>query len=977
METISLMGNTGLQFIDVSISLSENSPAMKVKQEFAEISFTNEGDMEERSLVFPKLSDSGKYIDPETGENVAEHNMYYISARQAITCFEGRWIPLPYFRRSSYEAAFHEGPTTWARMWLNPAPGFSGKQNTGASREETGHTHNLVLAFDTRCLKDADEFYLAPTDDDKKAGSIFMAAVEPEDSMSLIATDWVQMWLEKEYENRRDEVGLSYMELHFAHIGLYLTLLKTIEQAKGFPPVSLHTSDLTIESDLILDVGNSRSCGLLLETARTGDSASFTDCSRLEIRDLTLPDRIYTEPFEMRTEFVQAEFGMPAAAKLAGRKQGFRWPSLVRIGQEASRRAVLNDSEDYTTGMSSPKRYLWDKEKSQLPWMFNSSRKTHHIPDPALNDFSSLFTEDGRLIRKETDIPGLNPHYSRSSVMTFALVEIILHALCQINSFRFRKHHGQTRIPRKLKRVVLTCPTAMLVTEKKTLRQQAQSAILSLKSYFGDNFLDEDVEVIPCPSDVAKGEGAREWGYDEATCVQLMYLYGEIRHRYRNDTNLYFRTNGRMREDLPIPEQPGVTVASFDIGGGTSDLMVISYQHDPNANTSVLTPYPLFWEGFNLAGDEILKRVIERIVLPAIRARAEASGCKNPADIMIMMFGPDYGGQSALDRARRKQFAVQVAQPVGLSMLQHAAESAPLVNRPFSDFFVRFPAPHRELISYVNQRFEDNGAKGFRLEEMEWTLNTKEINNVISDVLKDIVKSLCGVIYQFDCDYLLLAGRPTVLPVVRDIFLNFLPLPPDRIVLMGRYRMGNWYPFADPGGRIYDPKTCVCVGAAVALMAGTLGRLEGFRLNTGYLRSRITSTANYIGSYNSNTSTLRQVFFQKDEADEAFFQFDGPMFLGMRQMNSEEWLAQPMYKVEYAGLEAARELVSRLPLTIGVRRSQQDKETLVTSEDCAPMSVTDKDGKPVSTNLIRITPQTLVDDNGHWLDTGSFLVSKF
>ena len=52
---------------------------------------------------------------------------------------------------------------------------------------------------------------------------------------------------------------------------------------------------------------------------------------------------------------------------------------------------------------------------------------------------------------------------------------------------------------------------------------------------------------------------------------------------------------------------------------GPTGTIVGRYQRDPRANTAVLIPRPLFWEGFDLAGDAILQRLIERLVLPVIR----------------------------------------------------------------------------------------------------------------------------------------------------------------------------------------------------------------------------------------------------------------------------------------------------------------------------------------------------------------------
>ena len=92
METISLMGDTGLQFVDVSMNLAEDSPAMEEKGVFAEISFTGEGNTEERSLVFPGISDDGGYMDPESGDPIPESRPQPSSRRRWLAAGSARCL---------------------------------------------------------------------------------------------------------------------------------------------------------------------------------------------------------------------------------------------------------------------------------------------------------------------------------------------------------------------------------------------------------------------------------------------------------------------------------------------------------------------------------------------------------------------------------------------------------------------------------------------------------------------------------------------------------------------------------------------------------------------------------------------------------------------------------------------------------------------------------------------------------------------
>ena len=249
-----------------------------------------------------------------------------------------------------------------------------------------------------------------------------------------------------------------------------------------------------------------------------------------------------------------------------------------------------------------------------------------------------------------------------------------------------------------------------------------------------------------------------------------------------NNASLYINTVGKLRQDTVYPDQPAVTIASVDIGGGTTDLMIANYQANPGANISVLTPSPMFWEGFNLAGDDILKRVIERIVLPTIKLHAEKCGCRNSVNVMNFLFGPYLGRTTAKDKLMKKQFAMQIAIPIGTDILQHASEERPTEKRSFDSFFVNYPHPNQQLIDYINKEFENEGCTGFDIEKITWELDNEGTNKVVKDVVEKMIGDLCGIIAQYECDYVLLSGRPSQLPVVRDLFLKKLPVTPDRTV---------------------------------------------------------------------------------------------------------------------------------------------------------------------------------------------------
>lgn len=116
-----------------------------------------------------------------------------------------------------------------------------------------------------------------------------------------------------------------------------------------------------IAVDLILDVGNSHTCGILVEDhpeAHNGLSQSY----ELQLRDLKQLHQIYNEMFESRIEFTHAQFDKPNFLLESGREDAFLWPSIVRVGREGSRMALARLGTEGASGLSSPRRYLWDEE---------------------------------------------------------------------------------------------------------------------------------------------------------------------------------------------------------------------------------------------------------------------------------------------------------------------------------------------------------------------------------------------------------------------------------------------------------------------------------------------------------------------------------------------------------------------------------------------------------------------------------------
>ena len=1003
MKEISIIADTGIQFLEFKVNFTSNSKLLKIKQE---ISFIEEDGTS--LLVIPKYDEVNDcYINMmDPSEKIEEHQIYTIKAEQALSCFEGNWLPIPIFteNHNATKRKYDNGPFGWARVWIAQLP------------SDEKFTHSIILSLDTKYDKEGKHNIDHITKEDKHmslSGSdnqncTFSLAEDITEIDEFIGEPWVENTLLDISKNGAKLAGIkesNFNENPWYHVGLYLALLKVLKAAKVIPDIGVFfpKENKNIEVDLILDIGNSRSCGLLLETSQTeaNHSFSFSNASILKLRNMQQPSITYDDAFEMRCEFVRVDFGK---INIPEWKNCFEWPSIVRVGIEASNRSISAGRTGVLSGMSSPKRYLWDNDKRKTPWYYNPGNI--HVKAEMLgtgNSFLSSIPIDSN--GKISDIPHMKSQYSRKSLMTFALVEIILQAATYVNSYEFREKKGNEKLKRILNRIVLTTPTAMLNTDKKTFRECANEAVEILQMYYGKeiNGLFKDLVVLPSAKDVITNPDEyedldrmdkKEWGYDEATCSQLSFMYGEITGRYQNNSKLFFEIEGKKRElseeqfqeignlsdfNFDVNDN-AVTVASLDIGGGTTDLMICTYRNESSATTSVITPFPEFYEGFNLAGDDILKRIIERVIVPTIRKKADELDCRDSASVINFLFGENVGEHSEKNKEYRKLFAHQVLLPLAMYALNHSKEERQTIAKTYEEVMfelgnVQFAS--KTIVSYVDDYMHKVGVEKFEFKKIQFIFDLNEINSVVTQVVQPMLFKLSGIISQFECDYLLLAGRPTTLPVIRNIINSYLPISPDKVIPLGNYRIGQWYPFAKGNGLITDPKTTVVVGAAIGLMAGSLGRLEGFRLNTTFLKNNVKSTAKYIGAYDTKNKTVLDTWFAEQDEEEILF--DGPMFIGMKQMDIDNWISTPMYKIMYKDNGIAQALINKLPLKVLLERNESNPEVIWGGRGrlYKAKEISDKDGNKLANDSLIIKPQTLINEDGYWIDTGSFHLSMF
>ncbi|MDE7136154.1 MAG: virulence factor SrfB, partial [Muribaculaceae bacterium] len=542
--------------------------------------------------------------------------------------------------------------------------------------------------------------------------------------------------------------------------------------------------------------------------------------------------------------------------------------------------------------------------------------------------------------------------------------------------------------------ILITCPTAMPKEEQIILRQCAEEAYIALLRCKDPNLYyqpydpaewEGKIQIIPSvkhlsvnPNNPAAQRVKTEWGYDEATCCQLVYLYAEVAKRYLNHCEDFFNLYGHKRPELIQSgyDRNALTIGSIDIGAGTTDVMVCSYKYD-EGGVCKLTPQPLYWDSFYYAGDDILEEIVRAVIIegqhknagalyegPIFNAVCSAYMNLNDDEFLDALnllgkvnfnnlteqeknllkftyasretserihnfFGQDKALMDYKDRLMRQDFNIQISVPMALKMLDMLRLGRKSTRLSYEDFFSDLQ-PAQFILDHFSNHFSirKNGKTyvDFDFKKITWNFSEEELSKIIITKIEPLMKQLAVVLNIYNCDIILLAGKPTSLSAITDLFLKYYPISPNRLIRLNDYRVGEWYPFADGLGYFNDQKSLVAVGAMIGYLASN-GGIDGFHMDMAKFKKAMVSTANYMGLYNSVNHKISEAILSPEQNSATFEVHGFPLFIGCKQLVSQFYQARPIYSLTLAD-EIDLHTVS-LPLKVSiVRNFGQDKESL-------------------------------------------------
>jgi len=900
-----------------------------------------------------------------------------------LKSFENQWLPAPYFFKRTARR-FKFGPLNWSRFKLVPV-----------SEDKGTKVYDVLLAFDTRSTYEEEVNNENPNFPDKFRADIDLALCDNE----LYLLDYCSPGEEWSYIDKHlmrlvhpDISRIAQLKgtnvRKMGYIASYIFLISYLAKNKLFPAVKLF-KDVDVETqdvDMVIDIGNSRTTALLIE-----DNSTFN-----QVRPLILIDhtdtlisadsepkiRRYEEPFDMRLAFRKVNFG---EFGLNDSRQ-FVYPSLVRLGQEANlliHNAATQDNRiDSLSTYSSPKRYLWDWRPNKEEWQFLilPNEEDNHILN--LPGITNQLKSDGQYDTNGEG--GLSFHYSRRSLMTLSFLEMLAQAQVQINSAEHRSTKfgfGHPEKPRKIKRIIVTCPTAMSKLEREALVKCAQDAVRILANFNGTD--GRAVDVIPTVR--SRRDSDAEWYYDEATCSQLVYMYGEVGHKYKGCCGEFFNLYGKKDDN---ETQNSLTVGSLDIGAGTSDLMISKYSYE-KGDVTTITPEPLFYDSFYFAGDDMLNGLIKNVMLlnenSAFRNELNTLTPAQYRQTIKDFFGQDHNGQTLADRILRKDFNIQYSVPLMCHFLE-------LIKEGHKDRIVRYNDVFNECAPNVSVISGFKEKTGIDITKLEWRFNCREISAIVEKEFEPLLKKVATIMYAYACDIVLLSGRPASLPAIRDIFLKYYTVSPNRLIMLNNYFVGDWYPFDNNTGYIANPKTIVAMGGVIGHYATELSNLNKFVINLDKLKEGLKSTVNYIEA--SREGQPIEYFITPEQAQGDLTISRIPVHLNVRQIGMDTYPCRALYtidfnthkiadrirrkslinngetltdaKVQSLVKEQLDTLRKRMPFKLTIDRDVDDKENLSIS------SILDKEDKEVLDGNIEIHIQSLGANEKYWLDSGAF-----
>jgi hypothetical protein len=429
---------------------------------------------------------------------------------------------------------------------------------------------------------------------------------------------------------------------------------------------------------------------------------------------------------------------------------------------------------------------------------------------------------------------------------------------------------------------------------------------------------------------------------------------------------------GGPAAEEPVEEKKRkeLRIACVDIGGGTTDLMIASYLYEPGIDDTIRGKI-LHQDGVSIAGDQLVKRLLERIIVPHV---AETIGLEDE-DVQLL-FGPKVPKNRGFT-SERIDWINRLFVPLAEAYLQAAVDEVENQDTDAEPFEISHTDPELidpavlESLEQVCTKLRGPGYYDLN-QELGLHFDKTTFETVVHEVFDDLLFDFCTRITEYQADVVLLAGQPSKLGYIQELINKYLPLPPTRIIAMFHHYAGNWYPYQDVKGNkpglIVDPKSAVVVGAAIEFMARN-GMLPQFKFS---MQGKDKENTYFWGVMTESTSTIREerILFhpiEEEATKDEWTEFTTSALRAVigRKMSGDEYAqATPIYVLKME----TNDRIGPTEVTVRIRRVPSSDETEEHLEvDSVSGTVA---GEPaVQDENVFFNWRTLADES-YFLDTG-------
>ncbi len=618
------------------------------------------------------------------------------------------------------------------------------------------------------------------------------------------------------------------------------------------------------------------------------------------------------------------------------------------LGAESERRMQLGE----LLQQSSAKRYFWDSELSPQAWSCVPNYGDDIFgPVNGLGRLSLLSglmlrfqPENGEIwgdgdtlpcdwsvVRRPVTAP-TSPRYPRRNTLTWSVLSIMETAHRQVNDPNWTQQAGAFH-RRAIRNVIATYPSGWTSTEISHYRAKWMEAIRIFQA-------------TNLPADEAPI--GLQMRMDEAVASQLPLIYASMNRLSGHAMGEnWIAVNGRGAPG----EMPKLRVMNLDIGGGTSDVSIVEYQDKKEGVAVELDARVLFKDSSTVAGDRLVKAIIEKVVLPKLAETPE----------QFAKFGDFLVGEKNVNETSgRVSVLTGSLLPMAIYLLSQRCSGKWTEGQlTFSPALAG--AKNFDILTQKLGLGQIDAGKTM-------VVDAAEFDRQVEELFGKFVRSLAKYAASYDVDMLMVCGKPSEQPSISALIQRMVPVPAERILFSRGFKAGAWYPFKEgEDAAIADAKSVTCVGAALE-RAMNLQVVPGWKINV----HNESGNRNIWGEMPKagprfSTRILRQ---DQDSSDELYLSTGAR--IGRKMFEANTCTPEPVYRLDWVDqketVRGVKVVFRRFAAAVEATSDATDGLEIVTVVDA-------ETGEDLSGRVIlKLYP--IGEHALHWQDTGMLEIFK-